>query len=419
MTNWYKLDNVAKVFLANHSDRNPKTMRVSCTLNENVVPELLQKALDETITELPEFQVRIRRGVFWHYLEETDFMPTVIPETGAPCPRLYGRGYMGILHYRVSYYDNRINIDLFHALSDGTGLLLFLRMLVLNYLKLAFPGLYDEASVSDNVSSDERSRNSYEQFYNDTNKAAPGNILNRKKNAYQIHSRKLPYEQLQYFEIHMEADKLRTASKGLGVSLTSYLGAQLMLAIHSDMAFMQRSKPVTISLPVNLRNYYPSDTTRNFFNNVDVSHRFDGSETLENLSKEFDKTLKECLTPEHISDQMNRYQSIEKIFFTRLVPLPIKQPVVRAFSRKEGKRVTAVLSNLGLIAFPEGAGEHIKYFSDFCTTETLFITVTTFNNDLVFGIASAYSGTGVLRQFVKNLKETGTAVTVYATEPLQ
>ena len=50
-------------------------------------------------------------------------------------------------------------------------------------------------------------------------------------------------------------------AKSMGVRLTSYMGAELMMAIHKDRAAMLRSKPITISLPVNLRNYYPSETT--------------------------------------------------------------------------------------------------------------------------------------------------------------
>ena len=33
---WYKVDNVAKVFLASVSRRDPRVFRVSCTLNEDV-----------------------------------------------------------------------------------------------------------------------------------------------------------------------------------------------------------------------------------------------------------------------------------------------------------------------------------------------------------------------------------------------
>ena len=75
--NWYKVDNVAKVFLATAAKRDTRTLRVSCTLWDEIDPELLQEAVLLAIQERPQFQVRIRRGIFWHYMEDTDIQPVV------------------------------------------------------------------------------------------------------------------------------------------------------------------------------------------------------------------------------------------------------------------------------------------------------------------------------------------------------
>ena len=413
---WYKLDNVAKVFLATHNKRDTRSIRVSCVLKDEVDPEALQKALDNTIILRPQFQVRIRRGFFWHYLERTDRQPVVEPEELRPCPILYGPNYRGVLHYKVTYYGKRINVDMFHAIGDGTGALNFLYLLVLEYLKIIHPGDFDEVSLSKSVTSDDRFQNSYSHFYDNSDGPVPKTILNKKKNAYHIQSRKLSYDQLQFFEVHMEADKLLAVSKELGVSLTGYLGALLMMSIYKGMPFTHRRKQITISMPVNLRNYYPSDTLRNFFNSVDVSHVFDGNETVPELAHEFNRALKEATQTEAIKKQMNRYQSIERLFFTRMVPLVIKQPVVRMFAKKEAKTVTAVLSNLGQVKIPDKMKEYVAGFTDFCSTDKLFITVTSYDNDIVFGVASAYSGTGVITRLISMLKETGTTVKLYASD---
>lgn len=413
---WYKLDNVAKVFLATHNKRDTRSIRVSCILNEMVDPKALQEALDATVLIRPQFQVRIRRGFFWHYLERTDERPVVSSEEQRPCPILYGPNYKGVLHYKVTYYKNRINIDMFHAIGDGTGALKLLYLLVLEYLKIMHPGELDDVSVSARVTNDDRFQNSYSHFYDNSDGPVPKTILNKKKKAYHIQSRKLGYDQLQFFEIHMEADKLIAASKNIGVSITSYLGANLMMAISAGMPFTYRKKPVTISMPVNLRNYYPSETFRNFFNSVDVTHVFDGTETVESLAHEFNDSLREMISEDNIKKQMNRYQSIEKLFLTRMVPLAIKQPVVRMFAKKDAKTVTAVLSNLGPVKLPEKMQKYVKGVTDYCSTDKLFITVTSYKNDIVFGVASAYSGTGTVSRFIKGLQETGTKVTLYASE---
>lgn len=45
---WYKVDNVAKVFLATNTRRDPRVFRISCTLQEQIDPELLNEALRVT-----------------------------------------------------------------------------------------------------------------------------------------------------------------------------------------------------------------------------------------------------------------------------------------------------------------------------------------------------------------------------------
>ena len=109
----------------------------------------------------------------------------------------------------------------------------------------------------------------------------------------------------------MPTDQILPKAKELKVSLTSYLGAAWMLAIRDDMPTRRRNLPVTISLPVNLRNYYPSQTGRNFFNDVSVSHSFGREISLEELAVEFDATFKSLLTEENIKKQMDSFETME------------------------------------------------------------------------------------------------------------
>lgn len=409
--NWYKVDNVAKVFLATHNERDTRSLRVSCTLTEPIKPELLQKALDATIKRRPQFQVRIRRGLFWHYLETTDVKPVVSKEHDRPCPVLYGQDYTGTLHYSVTYFHNRINVELFHALSDGTGALEFLNILVQNYLRLIHPDEMQDVSIGLGASADDLSQDSFKKFYSKNGKST-GHV----EKSYHIHGLKLPYNQLQFFEVSMPSAELLKLSKQYQISLSSLIGAKLMMAIYEDMPALKRKQPISISMPVNLRNYYPSETARNFFNNVSISHIFTGDETLESLAKEYDAKLKNILQPEQIRRQMDHYQFLEHLFFIRMVPLFIKQPVVRFFSRKEGKRVSAVISNLGVMKLPSPMQQYVKKYTAFCSHNELFMTICSYQDEMVFGITSGYRNTGVLKNFVRSFSKEGIPVTLQATE---
>ncbi|MBP5152495.1 MAG: hypothetical protein ILP13_06235, partial [Lachnospiraceae bacterium] len=193
-TNWYKVDNVAKVFLATVSKRDPRTMRVSCTLKEDIDRETLQAAVLSAIQDRPQMQVRFRRGLFWHYMEDTGITPVVTEEDGRMCPLLYEPA-KAMLHYRVTYFKNRITLEVFHALSDGTGALEFLNIIVLDYLKLKYPGKFTDVTIHSGASADALSQDSYRQFFG--NVEISGSNL---KKAYHPGGLKLPYKQLQFFE---------------------------------------------------------------------------------------------------------------------------------------------------------------------------------------------------------------------------
>lgn len=408
---WYKMDNVAKVFLATYNKRDTRSFRVSCTLKEKIDPELLQKALEATVLVRPQFQVSIHKGLFWHYMGVNSKLPVVTEENERPCPVLYGTQKEGQLHYKVSYFRNRINLDMFHALSDGNGGMEFLNIIVLHYLQLKYPGKLDQVSMLSGAAADDLEQDSFRQFYKS------GKLSKEKRlKSYHIRGRKLPYDQLQFFELHMSVQSVLQLAKNAGVSLTSFLGANMMMAIYKDMPLLQRNKPITISMPVNLRNYFPSETSRNFFNSVYVSQVLTGKETLEELAKEFDQKLKQELTPDRIRKRMDNYEKVEQLFFVRMVPLFIKNPVVALFTRQEGENVTAVLSNMGKLQVPGELQEYIDGYAGFCSTSNLFMTVCSYQDDLTFGISSCYRHTSVLKSFVRQLANQGVEVKLYATD---
>ncbi len=411
---WYKTDNVAKVFLASFNRRDTRTMRVGCTLTEKVNPELLQEALLKTIDIRPQFQVRIRRGFFWHYIETTDVLPRVVEETGRPCPLLYGSEYNGVLHYRVSYFGRRIDLDIFHALSDGTGAFEFFNLLLGEYLKLAHPDKIGELSSGSGAASGDLTQDSFSQFYE--NRAFQKEIPLK---AYHPISRKLPYDQLQFMEISMDSDEMRRRAKEAGVGVTSLIGAMLVLSMYKDMPSLMRKVPITVSIPVNLRKYYPSETSRNFFNSINVTCFPGIGEKTDELARRMDADMKDAMKPEKIAEQMDTYQKIERLLFIRMVPLMLKQPVVRHFSKMENRRVSFILSNMGELKPDEQLRPYIDSFSAFCAHSEMFFTLYSYNGRLKLGVTNAYSDTRMLKTFVRMLTDSEMTVTVNATEVIR
>lgn len=409
---WYRVDNVAKVFLASCGKRDTRTFRVSCTLKEDIDENILNEAVAEAIAERPSLQVTIQQGFFWHYMESTDTPLKASKEDDRPCPILYDEDNYNQLHLKVSYYNNRINLEVFHAIADGNGAIDFLNLIVNHYLRRKYPEKLADLSMSSGASDNDLSKDSYKQFY--SRSKSEKTVKERK--AYQISGIKHPYRQVRFFEVHMPVEELLNKSREMGVTITSYLASRFMMSVYNDMPALKRSRPITISMPVDLRKYYPSNTLRNFFNSVNVSHVFKKDDTLDAVAKEFNSTLKEMLTPEAISGRMDAYEHMERGFAVRLVPLFIKNPVVNMVTRHKAKRVTAVISNLGVMKVPREAEDYIESYVAYCSTNTMFLTFSTYGDELVMGISSAYRNTSILKDYITGFEKEDIPVTVYATE---
>lgn len=408
---WYKVDNVAKVFLATLNRRDPRCFRVSCTLTEPVDPTLLDAALQRTAREFPNFQVTLHRGLFWHYLESTNKKPILEAEDKPPCAALYGPDLKNELLYRVSYYLNRINVEMFHVLSDGNGGMVFLKALVLNYLQLRYPDALRGVTRLEGASAADLTQDSFRQFYTGGN---PKPELKRR--TVRIHGIHLPYDQTQFFEAHLNTKQVLARSRALGVSLTSYLCALQLCALYKEVPALQRGRPLAIALPVNLRNYFPSETARNFFNSVRVEYVFTGKETPEDVARAFDASLKAELSEDAVRARMDGFEKLEHIPIIKPVPLIIKNWVVGLVTKTQARRVTATFSNMGRIAVPEELSPYIEGFNAFCSTPNLFTVVCSYGDDLVLGSASTYRSTNVLKSFYRSLAAAGLDVTLYATE---
>ena len=126
---WRTLENTAKIFPATSGKKDERVFRLSCQLTEEIDPVKLQKALDLCMEDYSLFLCVLRCGIFWNYLEESELKPVVREEYRPPCSQIYVRDQKNLL-FEVTYYKKRINFETYHALTDGTGALQFLRTLV-------------------------------------------------------------------------------------------------------------------------------------------------------------------------------------------------------------------------------------------------------------------------------------------------
>ena len=132
---WMRLDNAAKIFPAIIRRNWNNVFRVSAVLTEPVDPEILQSAVEAVIPRFPSMAVRLRRGMFWYYLEQVPHAPQVRADGSYPMIQM-NHQELRTCAFRILYYKNRVAAEFFHALTDGTGGMIFLKTLVAAYLSL-------------------------------------------------------------------------------------------------------------------------------------------------------------------------------------------------------------------------------------------------------------------------------------------
>lgn len=400
-SNWRKLDNAALAFPLVTGENDTRVFRFYCQLKEEVDSDILQQALDRTMEKYPLFQAVLRKGLFWFYLEHSHIRALVKPETEPPCSRLYIPDKKSLL-FQVSYYKERINFEVFHALTDGTGAMHFLQELVQNYLILAhpkenFPEIgRDKKTGRGNIEED-----SFSQYYSSD---IPKN-REKKKAAVKLKGEKLVHSDMHISEVVLSVKEVHQKARSYGVSITVLLTAVMLCSIREEIPKNQQKRPVTLMIPVNLRNYFPSQSMTNFFGWIEVGYTFSDTTTFEEVLADVKLQFEQELEKDKIAMHMNDYVRIEKNIFVRAVPLEIKKYFLMIGANLGSRSITAVYSNIGIIRLPEEYREYIRHFGIFASTNSLQMCSCSYGDEMVLGFTSKIPDDSIQRNFRRMLSE--------------
>lgn len=409
---WSRLDNAAKIFPPSNMGTNTSVFRFSCTLKETVRPDLLQQALDRAVEKFPAYLVVMKSGAFWYYFEETDLKPKVVPETRPVCGPLWEEGSRDLL-FEVSYFKERINLEMFHALTDGTGAVAFLKTIVYYYLLAAHPGAFGETPpvLPEEASEAARSSDSFRKYYK------PVRGQQEKKGgprAFSIRGQGGGREDLLAIEGVAPVQAVLDAAHAFGTTMTVYLTAVFIEALRKEMPASAERRPVVLGVPVNLRPYFPSDTVRNFFGMIDVSYNFhDRKGSFGDVVSEIDRAFKAELTREKLEIRMNKLSGLEHNLAAQLAPLPLKNLVLKLAKLSAERSETAVISNVGKAVMPAEMMGYIDRFSAFASTLKLQLTILSCGDRLSLGFTSAFWGTEIQKNFFRALTAAGIPVEIY------
>lgn len=366
MDKWYKLDNAARLYPHVANSTRTSVFRVSCVLHRTINPVLLQEALDSIRKKYEFFFVRIHRGFFWNYFDTNPQKLLIESETETPCQDITKLNNNGF-NLRVLYYNKRISVEIFHALSDGGGIIEFLKSLVYYYLELEGFSLENDGTLisKEGFVEAELSDDSFFRYYDDLkNLSKKERFIEKQKNAYKLQGRATPNGGMQVVSLLLSSNVLKNISKKHKTTITGFLTSLVFFSLfQTEVKYKRTKRPVTIAVPVNLRRAFPSKTLRNFFSVINISLVLNGEENFESICSKVDTIIKEKTQKEYLKKMVRRTTRFSMSRWMRFAPLIIKKIFIQAgFSLMSETKRTLTLSNLGLVSIPKEMEKHISHF---------------------------------------------------------
>jgi len=408
---WRRLDNSAKIFPLSSSRKYSSVFRISAVMKEKVIPSSLEKAVNRALSKFIFFKVRLKKGFFWYYFEYNDKKVVIEEEKDYPCKYIdpiTNNDYL----FKVTYFDKKINIDIFHSLTDGNSAIQFFKEIVYQYIEIVYANDFKNALRTDRKF-DYNIEDSYLKNYN---KKAKNNIKSKK--AYILKGRKIPFDAIRATHEILDLTKLKEITKQKGVTMTQYLTAVLIQSIYKgNMKQKENNRPIKICVPVNLKKYFRSKTLSNFFSYITVTA--DGNKidynNLDDILKLVKNDFENLLKPEEIMKTMSLNVKLGNNFFIRIIPLFLKQIFVRLSYLEIRKYTTTTLSNIGRIGI---IAEYQKYIEQFLfliapeRVEKIKCSTCSYGDKMFFTFTSVLMPTNIEKEFKAILEEQGISVEI-------
>lgn len=404
-TQWFKIDNAGKLFPIITGKLRASYFRLSIVLKETIDPVVLQLAAEKTLFRFPNFNTRLRKGLFWYYLENQSKLFKVQPD-----PNMFGtnpRPNDRLKHLiEIYYHRQRISIEVFHAITDGRGGMEFLKTLTLAYLREKGHVVDAEGIIFD--ANDQVTNAELEDSF--ATKVTKGNgIFLPKENAFHLKGTYFEHTGHYLTHLHLNTKELIAVAKAKQTTITGLFATMLILILiqKQEALHPKKRKKIILSIPVDMRKYIPSKTMKNFVMTINIGGFFKPDSTFQEVLDVVNQQLKKGQQLEILAPQIRANLKVERMLLLRFIPLFIKRWVIKfVFNRVGETALSIVMSNLGKIEMPQSTQSFIDHF-DFtlCATPILPINVAmaTFLDQLVITFSRIIDDRSFIQSFVNML----------------
>lgn len=379
---WYQLDSAGQIYPLSMDYKWMAVFRISIYFDQPVVPQLLQMALDFTIKRFPVFATSVKRGFFWNYLDGSKKRYLAEKERFIPCSDIK-LSAAGAQPFRVIYHNNRLSVEFFHVLTDGTGGVIFLTTLAAEYLRLLGHDISCSERVWDIAAAPGREE-ALDEFLRADPQAVPPPLMEAP--AVQLDGALSVNKLAQVLHFEMSAEQLLQKAKSHGATVTAYLLTCMFFACRDASS---GKGVIKIQMPINMRQFYPSQTMRNFalydIIRIPKDQIRDFSAVLDMVKQQ----MAQAVSPESLRN--NLAMPGHFVSSVRGVPLFLKRPCAHLVYRLVGdKTITNTLSNIGVVKLPpemEPFIEKMDFVLGTAVSNRASCTLITAGNKAVFTIS--------------------------------
>lgn len=422
-TAWYKLDLSANVYPTLQRRNFSSVYRLSILLNEDINPELLQQAVDLTLPRFPSFQVALRKGLFWRYLEPNHRPgPYVAKDIVNQCMPMDFKANNRYL-IRIYYYGGRISLEAHHSLADGSGGMYLLQTITAVYLRLCGHTISNEGFVLDIKEPAESCEleDAYLKYANSKVRSPRS-----QDKAYRVHGTKEKFYTLNIICGVMSTNQALAVSKKYGASLTEYLNAVLLYSLleKQKQEHPFRERPVKLAMPVNLRRFFPSKTLRNFISMVypSIDPRL-GEYTFEEIIQQVHFYMRYYINPKFLNGDITTNVTTTQNPIGRIVPLFLKDFVIKQFyTRVQDRQSSAGLTNMGSLPVPKDMEPYVERFDIYMGQPFSARTncaIVSYKDILTINFASSIIETDIEELFFRRLVKDGIHVKIESNRNME
>ena len=395
---WFKIDNAGKVFPAISNQERSNVFRLSMSLHDDIDSQFLEQAVNLVLPRFEVFAIKIKTGLFWQYFDSNQKHFKVEQEPAVITQYFHPRKNQHYL-FKVYYFNNRITLETFHALTDGSGAYQFLLSIVYEYLTLLGHQIDPEDMILGRKPL--QPKESEDAFISNYDPKLVKKM--REEHAFHLKNETYKHQFSHLFSLKMSVTEVKKVAKSYGATITQYLASVIVYALmRESLNFNTQKKPLKLFIPINLRPYFHEVTLRNFSMYLKtVFYPNQASISFEEIIDITKTQFQVQLTKESLVSRLSGYVSLEKALILRMMPFFIKNIAFKIGYDMLGAKInTASFSNLGQAKLPESMKPYISDINFIIGGFGLGISSISYEDTLQLNLATRLKDHSIMRKIV-------------------